>query len=692
MRRASLLLLAPFTLALSMWVGCADTDGITGDDDDDDDTTQADAAADARAPRRDGGGTDAAPGSNDSGKDAAADSGSAADADAGAVVLTDIRDVQQGLVAVGQQARVSGVVTAVDPDSNFFFVQDPVGVPAYSGIAVYLGTSSPFAKPPVGVVVTLEGTVREFQRADSPLSRTNFEDVTLLEIGAETELPAPADIAPSANLTAEATAEPYEGVLVRIGASTVTTAPDPFASFRVTGNVLIANRLFDYEVPSVGQSYASLTGVLDYDRASYDIYPRSADDMPAAVAPINLVSLTPAASSVLVGSTQTYTVTLSRPADADLALALTTGDAATATVPATVTVLAGQSSAQFAATAIAASAQPVTIGVTLGTSTPTQLSAQLTVTAAPPVGTLLSVGPATLDVLGAVAGRTEAERTGLVQVELQAPAPVGGTLILLESAEPTAVAVPAEILIPEGQTRGSFRVRADSAVATSVVVSATDGDNLLDMTVQVVLAAPAPSLVTKELVLNEISYSPPTTIGDADCNGQRNTIGDEFVEIVNVSAHPVDLLNVSVHDATTSGMAPRYKFVSRVLGPGEAVVVFGKPDNANVAVAPAPVWCTAPIASTATTIGDAARFQAATSLELGNGGDTVVLSLTTKANELDKWVYASGAAPNHSLERSPQLGATTTFVRHDLLAGAAADRPITPGTLASGLPFALATP
>lgn len=691
MRHApSFALLAPVTLAVSLWAGfvagCADTNDIADDDDpvlSVDDASDNRGGRDAASPTRDAG-----PG-QDGGRDAATQPD--ASADAGGLVLSDIRDVQQGIVATGERARITGVVTGVDPTANFFFLQDPNGAPAYSGVAVFLGTSSEFAKPELGVTVTLEGTVKEFQRSGSPLSRTNIEDVTLLEIGDEADLPAPAVITPSSNLTNEATAEPYEGVLVQITAPSVTAVPDSFGTFKVTGGVSVAKRLYTYPAPKVGKSFASLTGVLDYDRAKYQIYPRSPADMPAAVAPINLISLTPSTSSVLFGTTQTYTVTLSRAADSAVTLNLSSSAPATATVPATVLVAQGQSSAQFIATTLVADPAPVTIGVALATSVPAQLSAQLNVLATLPDGDLSALAPAILDVLGAVPGRSAAERTGLVQVELDAPAPPGGTRILLESMAPLDVVVPDEVTIPEGHVRGAFRVRADSAVETSVIINALDGDNFRSMTVHVVLSAPAPSLVTKELVINEILYSPPTG-GDADCSGKRGTTADEFVEIVNISAHPIDLLNVSVHDATTAVSAPRYKFASRVLGAGEAVLVYGKADSGGTTVLPPPVWCTTPIASTAGSVGDAAMFRAPTSLELGNGGDTVFLTLTTKANVLDKWTYANQAAEDGSLERMPQIGATTTFVRHTLAEGAAADRVMTPGTLADGTPFALASP
>ncbi len=641
------------------------------------------------------------------GKDASTDDGGTTDddmptggGDDAAIVVddSDIRDVQNGLVATGELARISGVVTGVDPKSNFFFVQEPDGAPEFSGIAVYFVPTAPFTKPEVGDTVTVQGTVKEFKTTGAALSRTNLEDITALDIGAKVALPAPVVIASPASLNVEATAEPYECVLVRVNAPTVTKAADTYKEFQITGSVFVDDRLYDYstKLPKVGDSYAFLQGPFDYNNGHYKILPRSADDMPVGEAPLNLVSVTPASSSVVEGMTRTLTITLSRAPAVNTTLTVTSSDSTIANpTAATVTVDAGKTTATATITGVLAATDPETITIGLAGSTPATLTATITVTAVPGPVTLSLLSPAVLSVHGNVSGRTAAERTGLVEVQLSDPAGPGGGLVLLESSDPAKVAVPSEVIIPEGQTKGSFRVRADATTTAAVTITALDSTlAIATMTVNVVTTAPAPSLpaVAKELIINELVYSPPFPGGDADCNGQRNAAGDEFVELVNISTHPIDLLNVSVWDDQATGSAPRYKFASVVLGPGEVVLVYGKADTSNTSVTPTPVWCTSPVAETATTIGDARVYTATQSLSFGNSGDTVTVSLASKSDVLDTVTYTTTAAEDMSYERNPQRAATATFIKHTSITSGATDRAITPGTYASGLPFSLANP
>ena len=148
---------------------------------------------------------------------------------------------------------------------------------------------------------------------------------------------------------------------------------------------------------------------------------------------------------------------------------------------------------------------------------------------------------------------------------------------------------------------------------------------------------------------------------------------------------------MSLWDDGTSTTIPRYKFASVVLGPGEAVVVFGNPDTSNSATSASP-WCTTPVAATASTIGDARAFFATVGLSLGNNGDSVHLTLASLTDKLDSVTWVDAASDGMSYERNPQRAATATFIKHTSYTGAAKDRPITPGTLANGLPFSLANP
>jgi hypothetical protein len=75
------------------------------------------------------------------------------------------------------------------------------------------------------------------------------------------------------------------------------------------------------------------------------------------------------------------------------------------------------------------------------------------------------------------------------------------------------------------------------------------------------------------VAINELLADPPAGLdGDANGDGVRDTADDEFVEIVNRSASPVDLTGWEIRDATST----RHVFPSGpVLQAGEMYVVFG---------------------------------------------------------------------------------------------------------------------
>ena len=75
------------------------------------------------------------------------------------------------------------------------------------------------------------------------------------------------------------------------------------------------------------------------------------------------------------------------------------------------------------------------------------------------------------------------------------------------------------------------------------------------------------------LIINEFLASPPTgPSGDANGDGIRDSADDEFVEIVNTGATPLNVGGFSINDAT----AVRFIFPPNTVIPaGEAAVVFG---------------------------------------------------------------------------------------------------------------------
>ena len=80
------------------------------------------------------------------------------------------------------------------------------------------------------------------------------------------------------------------------------------------------------------------------------------------------------------------------------------------------------------------------------------------------------------------------------------------------------------------------------------------------------------------LLINEVLYDPPSGIeGDANGDGVRDPLDDEFLEFVNLSASGLDVSGYKVYDAKalTDGI-PRHVFPAGSIIPGgKALVLFG---------------------------------------------------------------------------------------------------------------------
>ncbi len=93
--------------------------------------------------------------------------------------------------------------------------------------------------------------------------------------------------------------------------------------------------------------------------------------------------------------------------------------------------------------------------------------------------------------------------------------------------------------------------------------------------------APAPDPLPKSPVafphplLTEILFSVPTKNGDANLDGERQTAGDEFVELINPHDKPIKIGGYTLHDAAKPGKSQfRFTFPALTLEPGQVVVVF----------------------------------------------------------------------------------------------------------------------
>jgi hypothetical protein len=90
------------------------------------------------------------------------------------------------------------------------------------------------------------------------------------------------------------------------------------------------------------------------------------------------------------------------------------------------------------------------------------------------------------------------------------------------------------------------------------------------------LAARLAAAQYEGLVFNEILPNPRNASGvqlDANQDGTHNVFDDEFVELVNASASPLDVAGCWITDANTN--VRRHVFSARILPPGGSIVVFG---------------------------------------------------------------------------------------------------------------------
>jgi len=192
------------------------------------------------------------------------------------IAAVRIEEIQNGTIATGEHARVEGVVvTAIAPYDIMVQDPSPTSGPAYSGIRVHM--SSVPASIAVGDVVDVEGTVTEF-----------FDD-TELDNAVVTETGGSMSIAATPLTVAQATTEPYEGVLVRLTDGAVTAAsydcsvtPPCTDSdlWEIDGaaGVVVDSRYYGDADYASHNSELPVTGVMSYRFTRRRISPRTAAD------------------------------------------------------------------------------------------------------------------------------------------------------------------------------------------------------------------------------------------------------------------------------------------------------------------------------------------------------------------------------------------------------------------------------
>jgi predicted extracellular nuclease len=200
-------------------------------------------------------------------------------------VIATIPAIQQDMVMEGSFVTIESVIassglTWSDGTDASFFVQDPAGGP-FSGIQVFVSDTTDLQVAP-GDQVTLTGTYTEFQ----DMSQIEVGDASAIVIGSSGPPPTAVVVDPAMIATGGAMSEDYESVLVSVENVMVTDAnpdaPMDFNEFAVTGNLRVDDEFFsmaDWTKPEVGQSYASITGLLVYGFDNFKLEPRDAADL-----------------------------------------------------------------------------------------------------------------------------------------------------------------------------------------------------------------------------------------------------------------------------------------------------------------------------------------------------------------------------------------------------------------------------
>ncbi len=427
-------------------------------------------------------------------------------------------------------------VTAVKAGTGFY-VQVPSTSTVYagidnSGLYVYAPTVSANVQP--GDLISIEGTVSDFH---GQLQLTNAANLMVSSSGnaaIPAELVTPAQVA-----TGGAREKALEAVLVRVENVTVTELePTPAGGETApTWEYVVDSALrvndFLYRTspwPSVGEQFASITGVLEWRNNNSKLEPRDANDIVGGAATV--VGFGPAGQFIRAGQTgstfpEALTVSISRPQAGPTDVTVTSGSPdLTVGNGGIVTIPAGQTAAVVPLTGVTQNAQ-VTLTATLNAS---MMSTTVRV---------LGVNEATaLDALTAPGTSAPPGGSVTLTVRLTVPAPAP-TVVALSLSPSGFGTIPADVTVPQDALEATFTLTVDPAAMGSGTVTATLGTETRSVT----LASAAQCLPT-QVVISQV-------YGGGGNGGAL--FSHDFVELHNRSTQAVSIGGWSVQYASATG-------------------------------------------------------------------------------------------------------------------------------------------
>ncbi|HOW52088.1 MAG TPA: thrombospondin type 3 repeat-containing protein [bacterium] len=193
----------------------------------------------------------------------------------GSCGIIPIYDLKDGTILPDSMVETSGVVTALDGTSFFLQVpeadQDLTLGYTFSGIYVF----SSLTAPAVGDIVKVSGTLVLYFGL---LELADVSEIAVVSSG--NDLPTPVLIADPADIaTGGESADDYNGVLITVEDVTVSNVSLGYGEFAVDGGLRIDDTLYTYTMPTVGDDYDSITGILHYTYDDSKLEPRDAADM-----------------------------------------------------------------------------------------------------------------------------------------------------------------------------------------------------------------------------------------------------------------------------------------------------------------------------------------------------------------------------------------------------------------------------
>lgn len=428
----------------------------------------------------------------------------------GAGCPATVYEIKQNKFPVSTRIGLSNVVVS-GSGTDGFFLQVPSSSPQYSGVedsGVFVFARDLEPKPSAGDVISINATVTEYQE-QVQLAEISATDITVTSQGTP---PAPVDVTLAEIVHTGSKGKSHEGVLIRVQNTTVEEVDAENMKFTLEGNVAVDNILFAVELPTVGDTFTSITGPVSFRFGQNHIAPRDADDLSSGPAKLQGVSSMAAYIEANTTLSDALVVTLTSAAQQDVTVNLSYLDANILTGPASITITAGNREGTASLQGVLASATPQTISATYDGDTQTT---QLTV--------FDDATPRVVATLESARSAVQINQSIPVTVSLNLPAPSTGAVVNLSNAD-GLLTIPASVMVASGDLSATFMAMTQANTG-SATLSATIGAAAAQT-----LAFTISTLPDRCLVISEYAEASAAKI----------------VEIYNCGAQDIDLTKVGL--------------------------------------------------------------------------------------------------------------------------------------------------